>query len=173
MNTSHKKSVTGPAEPAGDAAAAAGAELTAALTNVIAEMQEAVFQADAERAFLKIERWADRLEAALPRPAQGQPDWLVRQALESAKEWLDELGCDCGTDEPGTCAWCLVTAALSAPAPPPAEGEAYPETRDDDIPLTVKRNLMAAAVGNGSINYYWLCDVYRRGFAAGAHSVTP
>ena len=36
----------------------------------------------------------------------------LTKALESADEWLTELGCDCGTDEPGTCAFCVVRAAL-------------------------------------------------------------
>ena len=43
---------------------------------------------------------------------------------------------------------------------------------DADIPLEVKRELMRGATASGSISYYWLCDIYRRGFAAGAYSVT-
>lgn len=39
------------------------------------------------------------------------PDML--EALKHADEWLDELGCDCATDEPGTCAFCLVRAAIA------------------------------------------------------------
>lgn len=34
------------------------------------------------------------------------------EALRQAKDWLDEVGCDCGTGEPGTCASCLVDAAI-------------------------------------------------------------
>ena len=41
----------------------------------------------------------------------------LEAALIAAKEWLDELGCDCGTDEPGTCALCLVDAALAKAVP--------------------------------------------------------
>ena len=37
----------------------------------------------------------------------------LRSALVHADEWLDELGCDCGTDEPGTCAFCDCRAALA------------------------------------------------------------
>jgi len=34
-------------------------------------------------------------------------------ALEMAEESLNrDIGCDCGTDEPGTCALCLVQNAL-------------------------------------------------------------
>lgn len=35
------------------------------------------------------------------------------EALEHANEWLEIEGCDCGTDEPGTCALCEASAALS------------------------------------------------------------
>lgn len=38
----------------------------------------------------------------------------LRAALEHAIEWLDEQGCDCGTDEPGSCALCEARAALAA-----------------------------------------------------------
>ena len=31
----------------------------------------------------------------------------LRAALIPAVEWMREDGCDCGTDEPGTCALCL------------------------------------------------------------------
>lgn len=34
------------------------------------------------------------------------------EACRRAIDWLDELGCDCGTDEPGTCAVCIVRAAI-------------------------------------------------------------
>ena len=36
------------------------------------------------------------------------------EALARAKEWMDEDGCDCGQDEPGTCALCICNAALAA-----------------------------------------------------------
>jgi len=36
----------------------------------------------------------------------------LESALEHAIEWLAEEGCDCGTDEPGTCALCEAQAAL-------------------------------------------------------------
>ena len=35
-------------------------------------------------------------------------------ALESAREWMIEEGCDCGVDEPESCALCLTVAALAA-----------------------------------------------------------
>jgi hypothetical protein len=38
---------------------------------------------------------------------------VMLKALKHADEWLDELGCDCGTDEPGTCAFCEVRAAIA------------------------------------------------------------
>lgn len=53
--------------------------------------------------------WSDEasaIESALAKAAR---------ALEHDKEWLDEFGCDCGTDEPGTCAWCENKRALSDP----------------------------------------------------------
>lgn len=34
--------------------------------------------------------------------------------LESAREWMIEEGCDCGVDEPESCALCLTVAALLA-----------------------------------------------------------
>lgn len=37
-----------------------------------------------------------------------------RQVLAHAQEWLDEQGCDCGVDEPGTCAACEVRELLEA-----------------------------------------------------------
>lgn len=40
---------------------------------------------------------------------------IAECALESADETMDRerIGCDCGTDEPGTCAACLVQHAIS------------------------------------------------------------
>ena len=35
------------------------------------------------------------------------------EALRNAEEWMSEEGCDCGVDEPGTCALCEVREALS------------------------------------------------------------
>ena len=40
--------------------------------------------------------------------------WRVVVALRAAEEWMSEDGCDCGTDEPGTCALCLVRAAIGS-----------------------------------------------------------
>ncbi len=37
--------------------------------------------------------------------------------MRRAVEWLEEIGCDCGTDEPGTCALCVGRAALADVAP--------------------------------------------------------
>ena len=37
----------------------------------------------------------------------------LRTVLAAAREWMAEDGCDCGTDEPGTCALCQVEAAVS------------------------------------------------------------
>jgi hypothetical protein len=39
---------------------------------------------------------------------------IAECALESADETMDRenIGCDCGTDEPGTCAVCLVQNAI-------------------------------------------------------------
>jgi len=36
------------------------------------------------------------------------------EAMERGKEWMDEAGCDCGQDEPNTCALCVCNAALAA-----------------------------------------------------------
>ncbi len=36
----------------------------------------------------------------------------LKAALIPAEEWMAEDGCDCGTDEPGTCALCLTSKAL-------------------------------------------------------------
>lgn len=46
------------------------------------------------------------------------------EALAHADEWLDELGCDCGVDEPGTCAFCEVRTALARPGVERVMGEA-------------------------------------------------
>ena len=47
------------------------------------------------------------LNAALRHPQE-----LV-EILRHAEEWMAEEGCDCGVDEPGTCALCEVREALS------------------------------------------------------------
>ena len=38
----------------------------------------------------------------------------VVEAMEHALEWLEEEGCDCGTDEPNTCALCHAKQVLAA-----------------------------------------------------------
>ena len=38
----------------------------------------------------------------------------VVEALIRAEEWMSDKGCDCGADEPGTCALCVAEAALVA-----------------------------------------------------------
>ncbi len=35
-------------------------------------------------------------------------------ALENSVAWMDDQGCDCGTDEPGTCALCVAQELLAA-----------------------------------------------------------
>jgi len=56
--------------------------------------------------------WVDANgEEANLRLIAAAPEML--EALRQAKDWLDEVGCDCGTDEPGTCAMCLVDAAIA------------------------------------------------------------
>lgn len=53
----------------------------------------------------QIRRWAKDIER----------DKLFNEliaALEHAVEWMDEDGCDCGTDEPGTCGLCHANRAL-------------------------------------------------------------
>lgn len=35
------------------------------------------------------------------------------EALRSADAWMTPDGCDCGTDEPGTCALCMTRALLA------------------------------------------------------------
>ena len=47
---------------------------------------------------------------------------VYRKALESAEEWMAEDGCDCGTDEPGTCGLCLVRALLTSKPEPVTQG---------------------------------------------------
>jgi hypothetical protein len=42
-----------------------------------------------------------------------------------------------------------------------------PNQRDDDIPVETRRELMQCATSNGRINYYYLCDIWRRGRRAG------
>jgi hypothetical protein len=34
-------------------------------------------------------------------------------ALEQCADWMDDQGCDCGTDELGTCALCVARALLT------------------------------------------------------------
>jgi hypothetical protein len=50
--------------------------------------------------------------AALIVKAVNSHEALV-EALEAAKDRMIQEGCDCGVDEPETCALCVVTAALS------------------------------------------------------------
>lgn len=42
--------------------------------------------------------------------------------------------------------------------------------KDSDIPHEVREELRACATENGKISYYYLCDLWRRGYAA---SVPP
>jgi hypothetical protein len=42
-----------------------------------------------------------------------------------------------------------------------------PEGRDDDIPVETRRELMQCATNNGRINYWYLCDLWRRGKRVG------
>jgi hypothetical protein len=39
--------------------------------------------------------------------------------------------------------------------------------KDSDIPPEVRQELRACADENGKISYYYLCDLWRRGYAAG------
>lgn len=43
--------------------------------------------------------------------------------LVHAFEWIQELGCDCGTDEPDTCAYCRIHSHLRARGLLKGEGE--------------------------------------------------
>ena len=68
--------------------------------------------------FLLIDRAAFEHYAVAPRDAGASaaliaaaPDLL--EALRHAVEWLEAEGCDCGTDEPGTCALCEAAAAIA------------------------------------------------------------
>jgi hypothetical protein len=38
---------------------------------------------------------------------------------------------------------------------------------DHDLPSDVRAELMSCAVSNGRINYYWLCELWRKGHRAG------
>jgi hypothetical protein len=58
--------------------------------------------------------WRDALAAALTATPPPVPTADLIAALESARDWMEEDGCDCGTDEPGTCGLCLVRAWLAA-----------------------------------------------------------
>ena len=53
-----------------------------------------------------------RLSARLAEDAKVRAGLV--EALESAREWMIEEGCDCGVDEPESCALCLTVAALAA-----------------------------------------------------------
>ena len=45
---------------------------------------------------------------------------------------------------------------------------AVPPLGDDDLPLALRQELMECAVSNGRINYWWLCNLFRRGRQEGA-----
>jgi len=51
--------------------------------------------------------------ASRPAPMELSERTMVCSALEHAIEWMSEDGCDCGTDEPGTCGLCEARAALA------------------------------------------------------------
>jgi hypothetical protein len=55
--------------------------------------------------YLKVSQERDRLVA---RNAK------LEAAIEPAVAWMENDGCDCGTDEPGSCALCLCTALLNS-----------------------------------------------------------
>ena len=62
--------------------------------------------------------YSDHLAAIAAYEARLAEDAKVRaqlvEALEAAREWMIEEGCDCGVDEPESCALCLTVAALAA-----------------------------------------------------------
>jgi len=47
--------------------------------------------------------------------ASGLTEKRLREALESAEDWMESDGCDCGTDEPRSCGLCLAADALALP----------------------------------------------------------
>jgi hypothetical protein len=51
--------------------------------------------------------------------------------------------------------------------PAEAKGETMTDGSDDDIPIETRRELMHCATRNGTISYYYLCDIFRRGRRAG------
>lgn len=57
----------------------------------------------------RLSRAHDAVAAAGAREA-----WMV-EVLTHAHTWMSEDGCDCGTDEPGTCAMCEAYSIISSP----------------------------------------------------------
>ncbi len=50
--------------------------------------------------------------------------------------------------------------------------ERVPMERDDDLPADVRRKIMRAAIGNGRISYWYLCDLWRQGRREGRQLAT-
>ena len=74
-----------------------------------------------------VERRLAHAQAALgdppPKTLRADMAWLCAQlrateavveAARAARDWMSDDGCDCGTDEPGTCALCVLEARLCA-----------------------------------------------------------
>lgn len=50
---------------------------------------------------------------------------------------------------------------------------APPVQDDSDIPIETRRELMQCATANGSISYYYLCDLFRRGRRSAIRELEP
>jgi hypothetical protein len=62
----------------------------------------------------------------------------------------------------------MTTEPIPTPEPPVMERllEELAES-ERDVPLDVRRELMACAISNGGISYHWLCRLYKRGRSDG------
>lgn len=56
----------------------------------------------------------------------------MKAALQAAQEWMEQDGCDCGTDEPGSCALCLTKEALRLRLRPASEKRQEPSPKKCD-----------------------------------------
>lgn len=106
-----------------------------------------------------------RQQATNLRAPRGFLEDAVNGAAQHLLRLLDELDGPAG-GAPDTATRSVSESTGASPALPrvPEPDQALTEA-EREVPLDVRRGLMACAIGNGHISYHWLCQLYTRGRA--------